>query len=172
MTPYIKSTLCLTALMTMSSVVSAQFSANSDAPVSGSADAVDYAPNVTIFTGQVDVRQGDVRILSDRMLVHTTDGSTGAGAIGAAHKIEAIGNFYFLAPQQEVRGNQGVYIKAKDSFTVTGDVVLLQVEDNVVPGDELVYNLSDGTATVVGTCKGRKCGSEGRVNILLKNTNN
>ena len=171
MTSYLKSSICLIALMTMSTVASAQFSADSNAPVTGSADGVDYGPNVTTFTGQVDVRQGEVRILSDRMRVHTTDGATGAGAIGGAHKIEAIGNFYYLTPEQEVRGNRGVYIKATETFTVTGDVVLLQ-QENVVTGDKLVYNLNTGTAKVSGSCKGRKCGSKGRVNILLKNTNN
>ena len=172
MTLYIKTGLCLTALMTASSIASAQFSTDGDSPVTGSADDVDYRPNLTIFSGQVDVRQGDVRILSDKMRVHTINGSSGAESIDGAHKIEAIGNFYYLTPDQEVRGDQGIYLKSTETFTVTGDVVLLQGDGNVVTGEKLVYNLTDGTATVNGSCKGRKCGSKGRVNILLKNTNN
>lgn len=172
MTSYIKTGLCLLALMTLSTPSVAQFSADSNAPVTGSADDVDYRPNLTIFSGQVDVRQGEVRILSEKMRVHTADNNGGAGGISGAHKIEAIGSFYYLTPEQEVRGNRGVYLKETETFTVTGDVVLLQGEGNVVTGDKLVYNLNDGTAKVVGTCKGRKCGSKGRVNILLKNTNN
>lgn len=171
MTFYIKTGLCLITLMAVSSLASAQFSTDDNAPVTGSADDVDYRPNLTIFSGQVDVRQGEVRILSDRMRVHTTDSTAGAGEIGGAHKIEAIGNFYYLTPEQEVRGDKGVYTKANETFTVTGDVVLLQ-QENVVTGEKLVYNLNTGTATVSGSCKGRKCGSKGRVNILLKNTNN
>jgi len=73
------------------------------------------------------------------------------------------------APEQEVRGNNGVYVQSTDTFTVTGDVILLQGE-NVVTGDTLIYNLSTEEARVVGTCKGRRCGSKGRVKILLKNS--
>ena len=172
MTSYIKSGLYLIGFMTLSTLASAQFSTDSKSPVTGSADDVDYRPNLTIFSGQVDVRQGDVRILSDKMRVHTTNGASGSDSIDGAHKIEAIGNFYYLTPDQEVRGHQGIYLKSTETFTVTGDVVLLQGDGNVVTGDRLVYNLTDGTAIVNGTCKGRKCGSKGRVNILLKNTSN
>jgi len=80
-----------------------------------------------------------------------------------------MGDFYYITPEQEVRGNNGVYVQANNTFTVTGDVILLQGE-NVVTGDTLIYNLSTEEARVVGTCKGRRCGSKGRVKILLKNT--
>jgi len=147
----------------------AQFSTDSNAPISGSADDVDYRPNLTTFSGQVDVRQGEVRILCDKMRVHTTSSVTSGNAIGGASKIEAIGNFYYLTPDQEVRGNKGVYTKSNENFVVTGDVILLQGDGNVVTGDKLIYDLTDNTARVEGSCKGRKCGSKGRVNILLKN---
>jgi len=122
------------------------------------------------LTGQVDVRQGDTRILADVMKIY--GGVAGVGGSGAASDISRIvakGNFYYITPEQEVRGNQGVYVQDKDTFTVTGDVILLQGE-NVVTGNVLIYNLSTEEARVVGTCKGRRCGSEGRVKILLKNT--
>ena len=86
-------------------------------------------------------------------------------------RIEAIGNFFYLTPDQEVRGKKGVYEQATDTFTVTGDVILLQGPENVVTGNKLIYNLTNNQARVVGTCKGRKCGREGRVNILIKNSN-
>ena len=169
MKKYIKSGLCLIGLLAVSPMAAAQFSADSNAPVTGSADDVDYRPDVTIFKGQVDVRQGEVRILSDEMRVHTQSGGTASNAIGGANKIEAIGNFYYLTPEQEVRGDKGVYLKSTETFTVTGNVILLQGEGSVVTGEKLIYDLTDGTATVQGTCKGRRCGSKGRVNILLKN---
>jgi len=165
--------LAAAALLSVAPLASAQFSANSNAPVSGSSDDVDYRPDVTIFSGQVDVRQGEVRILSDQMRVYTPQNTAnGPSAIGGASKIEAIGNFFYLTPEQEVRGDKGVYLKSTETFTVTGNVILLQGDGNVVTGDKLVYDLKDGTAKVVGTCKGRRCGSKGRVNILLKNTDN
>lgn len=149
----------------------AQFAPDSRAPISGSADNADYRANMTILSGQVDVRQGDVRILADTMKIHSGGGGGQAGAFDNVTQIDAIGNFYYITPDQEVRGAQGVYRAADDTFTVTGDVILIQGEDNVVTGDKLIYNLKTEQARVVGTCQGRKCGSKGRVNILIKNTN-
>ena len=86
----------------------AQFATNSKAPIKGSADNVDYRQDVTVLSGQVDIRQDDVRILSDTMKIYSGGGS-GAAAFDDVRKIEAIGNFYYITPDQEVRGEQGVY---------------------------------------------------------------
>lgn len=162
-------------LLAAASPASAQFAPDSDAPVRGSADTAEYKPGLTILRGQVDVRQADTRILADEMKIYSATerapGAGGAGAFEDVSKIEAIGNFFYLTPEQEVRGKQGVYLAADNTFTVTGDVILLQGEDNVVTGERLIYDLGTNQARVVGTCEGRKCGSEGRVNILIKQNN-
>ena len=150
----------------------AQFTPNSDAPISGSADNADYRSDVTVLSGQVDVRQADVRVLADTMKIYSAQGGAQQGAFDNVTRIEALGNFYYLTPEQEVRGEQGVYLASDETFTVTGNVILIQGEDNVVTGDTLVYDLNSETARVVGSCKGRKCGSKGRVNILIKNSGN
>jgi len=147
----------------------AQFARDNGAPISATADNIVNASNVTTLTGQVDVRQGDVRILADIMKIYGGVGA-GSGAANDISKIEANGNFYYLTPEQEVRGANGVYVQATEEFTVTGDVVFLQGDDNIVTGDTLIYNLKTTEARVIGTCKGRRCGSKGRVKILLKNT--
>jgi len=149
----------------------AQFAANSTAPITGGADKVEYERDYSVFSGQVDVRQDDVRILSDVMKVYSGQSGGGQQAFDNVERIEALGNFYYITPAQEVKGDQGVYERAKDNFIVTGNVILLQGEDNVVTGDRLVYNLSDNRAVMTGSCKGRRCGQSGRVNILIKNTN-
>jgi len=148
----------------------AQFSRNSDAPLQADADDASNTAGVTTLSGQVDIRQGETRILADVVKIY--GGSTGIGPdTGDVNRMEASGNFYYLTPEQEVRGNNGVYTKESETFTVTGDVILLQGE-NVVTGDTLIYNLNTEEARVVGTCKGRRCGSKGRVKILIKNTGN
>ncbi len=148
----------------------AQFARNNNAPIDATADDIVNSGGTTILTGQVDVRQGGTRILADKMKIFGgVAGATSNGAASDISRIEATGNFYYITPEQEVRGNNGVYVQATDSFTVTGDVILLQGE-NVVTGDTLIYNLTTEEARVVGTCKGRRCGSKGRVKILLKNT--
>jgi len=159
-------------LLILAVPASAQFATNSKAPINGSADSVDYRQEVTVFSGQVDIRQADVRILSDTMRIYSGNDSAATEAFNDIRRIEAVGNFYYITPEQEVRGEKGVYEAKTDTFTVTGDVILLQGKDNVVTGERLVYNLSSNQARVVGTCKGRKCGRKGRVNILIKNSGN
>jgi len=157
-------------MVAMPLTANAQFARNNDAPIDATADDIVNSAGTTTLTGQVDVRQGDTRILADKMKIF--GGVAGAGGSSAASdisRIVATGNFYYITPEQEVRGNKGVYVQEKDTFTVTGDVILLQGE-NVVTGNKLIYNLTTDEARVVGTCKGRKCGSKGRVKILLKNT--
>ncbi len=146
----------------------AQFDTSSNSPIKITADNLDYQGAKTILTGGVDVRQGDVRILADKMALFSATG----GAIGEGDfsRVVADGNFYYLTKDQEVRGNQGVYTKTNETFVVTGDVILKQEDGNVVTGDKLYYDLQTKNARVVGTCKGRRCGSKGRVNILIKNT--
>jgi len=75
----------------------------------------------------------------------------------------------YITPDQEVRGDKGVYTRADESFVVTGDVVLLQ-DDSVVTGNRLNYNLQTREANVAGDCKGRKCGKGRRVSILIRST--
>lgn len=161
-----------TTLLALPSLAHAQFAMDSDAPITGSSDSVDYQKDVSVFSGQVDIRQADVRILSDVMKVYSGSGANSGEAFGNVDRIEAIGNFFYITPDQEVKGEQGVYERSKDIFTVTGNVILLQGDDNVVTGDKLIYNLTNNQATVTGNCQGRRCGDKGRVNILIRNTNN
>jgi len=169
-----KTVIKLTAVALLMAVMpltaNAQFARNDNAPIEATADDIVNAGGTTVLTGQVDVRQDGIRILADEMKIF--GGVAGVGGSSPANdisRIEATGNFYYITPEQEVRGNNGVYLQSSDTFTVTGDVILLQGE-NVVTGDTLIYNLSTEEARVVGTCKGRRCGSKGRVKILLKNT--
>lgn len=170
----IHKTFLLTALAALCapSIAHAQFSPDSKAPITGSADNVTNSPGVTILSGQVDVRQADVRILADTMKIYNAanGGAAQSGAFDNVDRIEAIGNFYYITPEQEVKGKRGVYEQATDTFTVYGDVILLQGEDNVVTGSKLIYDLTTREARVIGSCQGRRCGSSGRVNILIKNT--
>jgi len=108
--------------------------------------------------------------LADKVVIFTSDGSgTGLVSTDGINRIVATGNFYYITPEQEVRGDKGVYTAATDSFDVTGDVVLLQ-QDSVVTGERLKYNLTTRAAEVAGDCNGRKCGKGRRVAILIRST--
>jgi len=160
----------LGAAMCMAMPAQAQFAGNSNAPVDLTADEIQSQGTLTVLKGQVDVRQGEVRVLADDMQIFSSDQAQG-GDVGDIERVVAQGNFYYLTPQQEVRGDRGVYESISDSFTVTGNVILLQGEDNIVTGDRLIYNLSTQSARIVGTCQGRRCGSNGRVKAILKSRN-
>lgn len=154
----------------VSVTASAQFSTDNSAPIDAGADSIFYEEGLIRLAGQVDVRQGEVRILSDRMDIYTGRQNNTDLDAQDFDKVVASGNFYYLTPEQEVRGENGVYEAKTETFTVTGNVILLQGEDNVITGDRLIYNLSNNEARIVGTCKGRRCGRKGRVNILIKNS--
>ncbi|WP_298914519.1 LptA/OstA family protein [uncultured Algimonas sp.] len=139
------------------------------------ADDVESVDGVITLTGQADVRQGDVRILADEIVIHSRqDGGASAGpSVGTVaddiDRVIATGNFFYITPEQEVRGNQGVYTAADDTFVVTGDVILTQ-EDSVVRGTRLIYELNTQKARVVTDCQGRRCPTQERVAILIRDT--
>lgn len=152
----------------------AQFAGAAGGNIELYADDAVSSKGVTTLTGQVDARQDDVRILADKMVIYSkSNGTDGAPAVGTAagdiDRIIATGNFFYLTPTQEVRGDKGVYTASSDTFEVTGNVVLTQ-EDSIVRGTRLVYELGTQKARVIADCKGRQCGRQGRVAILIKNT--
>lgn len=162
------------AALAFTASAQAQFAGASGGNIELYADDAISSKGVTTLTGQVDARQDDVRILADSMVIYSKSSGTGGGpAVGTAagdiERIVAKGNFFYITPTQEVRGDQGVYTATADTFEVTGNVILTQ-EDSVVRGTRLIYELGSQKARVISECKGRQCGRQGRVAILIKNT--
>ncbi len=163
-------------IVSVAASAQAQFAGSGGGNIELSADDAVSVGGVTTLTGQVDARQGDVRILADTMVIYSKDrGNSGSGpsvgnVAGDIDRIVASGNFYYITPEQEVRGDQGVYEADADQFTVTGKVVLVQ-DESVVRGSRLIYDLETEQARVMSECKGRRCGRDNRVAILIKNQN-
>lgn len=151
----------------------AQFAASSGQDIELYADDIVSVNGVTTLTGQADIRQGDVRLLADVVKIYSSSAGGAAVAANASDisRVEADGNFYYLTNEQEVRGSRGVYDAASDEFTVTGDVTLLQ-NGSVVTGTKLVYAVGEQKARVSSDCRGRKCGLNRRVSVLIKNNGN
>jgi len=146
----------------------AQLSNSSNEPITIDADNSRIEDRRAIFSGQVDARQGDVRVLTDEMIITGTKSGGISENANDIQTIDAVGNFYYITPTQEVRGDKGVYQRTSNDFTITGNVILLQ-DDSVVTGDKLIYNIETQQARMVSTCKGRKCGPKNRVRVLIQN---
>lgn len=157
--------------VTLPQVAWAQFSSESGADTILYADDTVSRNGVITLTGQADIRQGDVRLLADKVEIYTAGDNGGLVSTDRITRVVATGNFYYITPEQEVRGEKGVYTAATETFIVTGDVILLQ-DDSVVTGTRLDYNLETRDAKVTGDCTGRKCPKERRVAILIRSTDN
>ena len=168
MKPFISTLFIAAGLLALPSLSHAQFS-NSAASTILDADQVYTDKGVFTLVGQADIRQGDVRLLADKVEIYTEDESGRLISSSEFTRIVATGNFYYITPEQEVRGDRGVYTRENDTFVVTGDVVLLQ-DGSVVTGDRLDYNLETRDAKVKGKCDGRRCAKGRRVSILLRST--
>jgi len=164
------STMFSTALLlAFPSIAHAQFSSDSSEPTILDADDAFTSNGVITLIGQADIRQGDVRLLADKVQIYTEGNGGGLISTSGFTRMVATGNFYYITPDQEVSGDRGVYTRENDSFVVTGDVVLLQ-DDSVVTGKRLNYNLETREAKVAGDCDGRKCKKGRRVSILIRST--
>lgn len=146
----------------------AQFAFGGDGPIEVDADKIEYKGELTILTGQVQVVQAGTRILADQMKLFRTRLS--GGQLGDVTRIEADGNFYYIAPEQKVRGLRGVYEQAANQITVTGNVILGDDTGNVGTAETFVYDLTSKSAVLKGTCEGRACTS-GRASMIIDSGN-
>ncbi|WP_312146607.1 LptA/OstA family protein [Brevundimonas sp.] len=119
-------------------------SARADAskqPVQYGADGGEYTPNGFALRGRAELTQGGNRLRADAI--------TGATANGDLSRVEAVGNVYFVTPDQSMRGDRAVYTLGNAEVVVTGDVILTQGK-NVLTGNRLVYNVRTETARMEG----------------------
>jgi lipopolysaccharide export system protein LptA len=117
-------------------------------PIMWGADEGTVTPTAISLRGRAELTQGDNRIRADRV-----EGSISNGDLT---RVEAVGNVYFVTPDQTVRGDRAVYTPATDTIVLSGDVILTQ-GDNVMTGGRLTYNTRTESAQMDGA------GQNGRV---------
>ncbi len=157
----------LISFVLFSGSAQAQFNFGGDAPILIDAETATYKNNITILTGNVDVRQGDAQILSDEMKIYRAPNSDSPdSAIGVVTRIEATGNFEYITPDNRVTGNKGVYVRQSGKITVTGDVALVQPSGSRVRGEKLTYFIETKSAKFGDECVGEGC--NGRVTFDIK----
>jgi lipopolysaccharide export system protein LptA len=156
-------------LVTLASAVPAQISRNGG-PIHPAADNMVLldAERVQLWTGRVEILQGENRMRADEVKIYHLPGRGDAPAApnaapgsswGEVDRMEAVGNIYFVTPTQTIKGDRAVYTRADDTIVVTGDVMLLQGE-NVLTGNRLVIEITAGRSSMQATATS---GSKGRV---------
>lgn len=140
---------------------------NSNAPVNYAADRIELQDreNRVVLSGNVDVRQGDLRLQAARTIVNYTD----ADAL-RIQRITATGGVRVTRDSETASGNVGVYDFNRRIITLVGDVTLQRGSD-MLNGGRLVIDLNTGVSSVDGSSAGSSSaagnvgaqGSEGRV---------
>ena len=143
---------CLVLLMmTAAFAASAQTvpfggSGASGGPVEVSAEnmRVDQNSGQVEFTGNVVIGQGDMRLSAERVLVRYEGEDRSRIA-----SLDAEGGVVLVRGEDAAEAGKAVYEVATGLVTLTGDVLLTQGA-NVMAGETVVVNLSDGTARASG----------------------
>ncbi len=135
------------------------FDAGSDAPIQIEADQLEVrdTEKTAIYSGNVQVRQGDTVLEAPALRVFYTGEGANAETPGAqVSRIEAGPGVLVRSGEQTASSDRAVFDMGRDLITMSGNVVLTQ-GSNVVRGERLVVNL----ATKEGRIEG------GRVQTLI-----
>lgn len=119
-------------------------------PLEITADALEVEQQAqrAIFTGAVDVIQGDMRLNSDRLIVYYRDKE--AAEQNAIYRIDVEGNVRFATPTETAEGDNGVYDVDGGTIELVGNVVLTSGREAVIRGNKLIMDLNSGQSEVSG----------------------
>jgi lipopolysaccharide export system protein LptA len=120
-----------------------------DAPIEMSADTLNISqPDGTaIFSGNVLVVQGELRITASDMRIEYVEGADGART--RISRLLATGGVTVVTPTEAAEAQEAVYSIEDESVVLTGDVLLTQ-GPNVISGQKLSIDLAAGTGTFEG----------------------
>ena len=138
------------ALANAQEPVSALKGHNSNAPVDVTADRIEVQDRAdrAIFSGNVDVRQGDLRLESERLTVAYS--STGGIEI---RRLEASGGVTLRSPSETAQSQFAIYDLDERLVTMIGGVTLTRGASHV-EGGRLVLDLDTGRAVMDGGAAG------------------
>lgn len=120
--------------------------ADVSAPVEVSADSLSVRQDNghAVFTGNVVIGQGEMRLSADEVTVEYAD--AGQSRIKALH---ARGNVTLVSGADAAEAEQADYDVESGQVILTGDVMMTQGR-NVLTGDRMQVDLAEGTARVEG----------------------
>ena len=134
---------------------------DTDAPVDVAADRIEVQDRAdrAIFSGNVEVRQGELQLSTARLTVAYAN----AGGI-EIKRLEATGGVLLRSPSETARSQYAIYDLDQRLVTMIGGVTLVR-GDSRVQGGRLVLDLDSGRAVLDGGTAGAAGTSEtgGRV---------
>ena len=120
--------------------------ADTSAPVELAADSlqVNQSDGTAVFNGNVVIGQGEMRLSADKVTVIYADGDQ-----QKIDRLQATGNVTLVNGPDAAEAAEADYDVASGNIALSGDVVLTQGQ-NVLRGDRMTVNLSEGSAQVDG----------------------
>lgn len=118
---------------------------DTSAPIEVTADrlSVNQADGTAVYSGNVLVAQGDMRMAAQQVLV------VYAREQRAIDRIEATGGVTFVSGTEAAEADRADYSLADSTVVMTGDVLLTQGL-NALTSERMVVNLKSGTAQLSG----------------------
>lgn len=104
-----------------------------------------------IFSGNVILEQGPVRMQTQKLVVSYSGGTEQQQ--GRINKLEASGKVVVRSEDQTATGDRATYVVANRQIRISGNVVLTQ-GTNVIRGTDLVVDLTTGTSRLVSSSSG------------------
>ncbi|MGX0876075.1 lipopolysaccharide export system protein LptA [Roseovarius sp. MBR-154] len=110
--------------------------------------SMDQNVDIAIFSGNVTVDHGELRLEAESVQVEYGNTEEGGAANGIIRVI-AEGDVLMQSPDETAEGDKAVYTIATSEIVVTGDVVVTQ-GINRVSGERMIVDLEAGTAVMTG----------------------
>ena len=108
--------------------------------------SVDQVSGGAVFTGNVLVKQGDIRMTAGTINVEYAEGGQGI------QRLHATGGVTLVSPTDAAEANEAVYTIDSGNVVMTGNVLLTQGLA-AISGQKLTVNLKDGTGVMSGGVK-------------------
>lgn len=120
---------------------------NTNAPVDYAADRIELQDkqNRVVLSGNVDVRQGDLRLRAARTVVNFTN----AGSM-QIQRITASGGVVVTRANETATGDVGVYDFNQRIITMTGNATLKRGNGDTLRGGRFVIDLKSGVSSASG----------------------
>lgn len=110
--------------------------------------AVDQSDGTAIFTGNVIIGQGEMRMTAPTVRVIYAQDPQG-DATGEVQRMEATGGVTLVSGAEAAESRDAVYTIDSGQIVMTGDVLLTQAR-NAISGEKLTVDLTSGTGVMEG----------------------